>query len=251
MWFRQSDSLHPPLTASLICHGILPGPACGFTIDWTCQGMVLSFGGNADINKTTTCVLISRCLDILLSHPCREANGPSVVRAMQVGSISRKDNCMCKIPSQNCFKIVVGLQVGTQVIHTNALLYLGAATCFYGRVACSNAQTKPILVEVIDQQLLLSGSIIEGPTPLHLIVGSHSKDISFGLISSPRHPIILGLSWLETQKPMVDWRIPSIVLKCGLTKLAGAWKPMVAGSLQAGHKTNGSLVVILKSSHNF
>ena len=42
--------------------------------------------------------------------------------------------------------------------------------------------------------------------PLELIMGSHRKMIVFNLISSPRHHVILGLSWLVTHNPIVDWR---------------------------------------------
>ena len=55
-------------------------------------------------------------------------------------------------------------------------------------------KTKPIPVEVIDGLPLLLGAIIEETIPLELIMGSHRETITFDLDSSPRHPVIIGLS---------------------------------------------------------
>ena len=71
-------------------------------------------------------------------------------------------------------------------------------------------KTKPIPVKVINRQPLLSGVIIEETIPLELIIGSHREMIAFYLISSPRHLVILGLSWLVTHNPIVDWRRQSL-----------------------------------------
>ena len=43
------------------------------------------------------------------------------------------------------------------------------------------------------------------PYPLVLQVGPHHEVLTFYLISTPRHLIVLGLSWLETHNPTVDW----------------------------------------------
>ena len=63
---------------------------------------------------------------------------------------------------------------------------------------------KPIPVEVIE------GAITEATSPLILNVGSHLEEISFYLITSLRHPVILGLSWLEEHNPLADWHDLSI-----------------------------------------
>ena len=56
----------------------------------------------------------------------------------------------------------------------------------------------------------MSGAIIEETNPLELIVGSHREKIVLNLMSSPQHPVILGLLWLVTHNPIVDWRTQSI-----------------------------------------
>jgi hypothetical protein len=64
---------------------------------------------------------------------------------------------------------------------------------------------KPILVEAIDGPVLSSDAITQATIPLVLRVGSHQEELPFYLIASPRHPIVLGLTWLEAPNPTVDW----------------------------------------------
>jgi hypothetical protein len=52
--------------------------------------------------------------------------------------------------------------------------------------------TSPIPVEVIDGQALSSSAITDTTIPLRIHIGTHQEEISFNLIKSPRHPIILG-----------------------------------------------------------
>ena len=72
---------------------------------------------------------------------------------------------------------------------------------FYGRALWLDThsinkvvKTKPIPVEFIDGRPLLSGAIIEETIPIELIMEYYREMIAFDLISSPNHPVILGLS---------------------------------------------------------
>ena len=99
---------------------------------------------------------------------------------------------------------------------TKALLDFGATSCFIDimftrthNIPC-NKIIVPIPVEVIDGQTLSCGAITHTTIALTLHIGPHQEEIIFNLITSPRHPIILGLSWLETHNPVVDWQSRSI-----------------------------------------
>ena len=70
--------------------------------------------------------------------------------------------------------------------------------------------SKPIPVEAIDGRMLSSGAVTEATVPLILQLGDHQEALMFYVITSPRHPVILGLSWLKAQNPLVDWRNHSI-----------------------------------------
>jgi hypothetical protein len=61
-------------------------------------------------------------------------------------------------------------------------------------------------VEVIDGRTIASGAITHETTPLELYIGKHIKKIVLNIISTPHHPIILGLLWLEAHNPIIDWR---------------------------------------------
>ena len=86
----------------------------------------------------------------------------------------------------------------------------GASTCFLDTsfVHAHNIPTvrtsQPISIEAIDGQVLSSGVVTEAMIPLVLQVGAHQEELTFYLITTPRHPIVLGLSWLETHNPTVD-----------------------------------------------
>ena len=126
--------------------------------------------------------------------------------------ISRRQHSLGSIagPSGN-FTVEVWLSFNSSSIQSVALLDSGASSCFID-VAFAQAHgvpvvclSKPIPVEAIDGRVLSSGAITQATIPLGLRVGSHQEELAFYLIASPRHPIVLGLTWLEAHNPIVDW----------------------------------------------
>jgi hypothetical protein len=67
-------------------------------------------------------------------------------------------------------------------------------------------KSTPVPVEVIDGRTITSGAITHETTPLELYIGKHTEKIVLNIISTPHHPIILGLPWLEAHNPIIDWR---------------------------------------------
>jgi len=61
-------------------------------------------------------------------------------------------------------------------------------------------------VEVIDGRTIASGAITHETTLLELYIGKHTEKIVLNIISTPHHPIIFGLPWLEAHNPIIDWR---------------------------------------------
>jgi hypothetical protein len=114
------------------------------------------------------------------------------------------------------FSLQVSLCFNSTSIHSHALLDSGASTCFIDKafVCAHNIPTirtsQPIPVEAIDGRALSSGAVTETTIPLVLQIGAHQEELTFYLIATPRHPIVLGLSWLETHNPTVDWCSRSI-----------------------------------------
>jgi len=65
-------------------------------------------------------------------------------------------------------------------------------------------KSTPVPVKVIDGRTIASGVITHETTPLELCIDNTEK-IIFNIISTPHHPIILGLPWLEAHNPIIDW----------------------------------------------
>ena len=87
----------------------------------------------------------------------------------------------------------------TQLTQSHALLDSGASTCFV-IIAFSRAhkiptvRIQPLPVKAIDRRVPSLGAVMEAILPLALEIGSHKEKITFFLIASPPHPVILGLS---------------------------------------------------------
>ena len=109
------------------------------------------------------------------------------------------------------FTLQVSLSFGSISINSHALLDSGASTCFIdiafvrGHKIPTICTTQPISVEAIDGRVLSSGAVTEATVPLVFQVGFHLEVLTLYLIATPRHLIFLGLSWLETHNPMVNW----------------------------------------------
>jgi citrate lyase alpha subunit len=54
-------------------------------------------------------------------------------------------------------------------------------------------KSTPVLVEVIDGRTIASGAITHETTPLELRISKHTEKIVLNIISTPHHPVILGL----------------------------------------------------------
>ena len=64
----------------------------------------------------------------------------------------------------------------------------------------------PVPVEVIDGQEISSGAVTQETQSLRMEYKDHAEELSFDIITSPHHPVILGLSCLQRHNPDIDWR---------------------------------------------
>jgi hypothetical protein len=55
----------------------------------------------------------------------------------------------------------------------------------------------PVAVGVIDGRPIASGDIVEESEPIRVVLGNLASVISFNIISSPEHSLVLGLPWFE------------------------------------------------------
>ena len=71
--------------------------------------------------------------------------------------------------------------------------------------AFRDLKTSPEQVFTVDGSPLTSGPVSEMTVPLGVIFGSHQESVSFDLINSPNHTVLLGLPWLVRHDPYINW----------------------------------------------
>jgi hypothetical protein len=112
-------------------------------------------------------------------------------------------------------------------------------------------------VEVIDGRTIASSAITHETTPLELRIGKHAEKIVLNIISTPHHPVILGLPWLQAHNLIIDWRFRTLTFstqRCTSqeleaqknTMLNPAKNPMVKNPKRVG--TNSNFVKFVLSS---
>ena len=122
-----------------------------------------------------------------------------------VGSISSKH-------VSRVFSALVQVRTPSCQLQVQALLDTGANSCFMDRDFAQKHQISlhtlpcPVSVVVIDGRPIASGKIFEESEPIHILLGDLGCVVSFNIIRSPEHPIVLGLPWFELHNPRIDWR---------------------------------------------
>jgi len=61
-----------------------------------------------------------------------------------------------------------------------------------------------IPIKVIDKYSLFSRHVTHETNALEITIGSHISKMVLNVISSPKNPIIIGLSWLALHTPQMD-----------------------------------------------
>ena len=106
--------------------------------------------------------------------------------------------------STDDFSFPVSIHFKSNSIDPLALLNSGETTCFMDETFVHKHKfpvvqlPKPIPVKAMDGRMLSSGAVTKATVPLLLQLGDHQEVLTFYVITSPRHPIILslGFSWL-------------------------------------------------------
>jgi hypothetical protein len=91
------------------------------------------------------------------------------------------------------------IRIPEEIPQVLALVDSGATSSFIHQtfVAQHNIpvvkKSTPVPVEVIDGRSIASGAITRETAPLELCIGKHTEKIILNIISTPHHPVILGL----------------------------------------------------------
>ncbi len=123
-----------------------------------------------------------------------------------------KGSCSGVGPSPNFTQHVDIIHIPEKIPQVLALVDFDATSSFVDQtfVAQHNIhvvkKSTLVPVEVIDGRTIAFGVFTHETTPLELHIGKHTEKIVPNIISTPHHPVILGLPWLEAHNPIIDWR---------------------------------------------
>ncbi len=123
-----------------------------------------------------------------------------------------KGSCSAVGPSPSFTQYVDIIRILEDIPQVSALVDFGNTSSFIDQtfIAQHNIpmvkKLTPIPVEVIDGRTIASGAITHETSLLELCIGKHTEKIILNIISTPHHPIILGLPWLEAHNLIIDWQ---------------------------------------------
>jgi len=148
---------------------------------WTmCSTHHLCYQSTTKGVEKQTCPILIKTARLNLDASCNE-NGPSLFLNPTPRLIIVKCNKLVTIEAQTFFDS-------------------NASTCFMDKELVRQyklvlmEKNTPVSIEVIDGQSLSLRLIIHKTKPLDVTIGSHTNKVVFNVISSPRNPIIIGLS---------------------------------------------------------
>ncbi len=122
-----------------------------------------------------------------------------------------KGSCSAIGPSPSFIQHVDIIRIPEEIPQVSALVDSDTTSSFINQtfVAQHNIlmvkKSTLVSVEVIDGRTIASSAITHETTPLELCIGKHVEKIVLNIISTPHHPVILGLPWLEAHNPIIDW----------------------------------------------
>ncbi len=159
-----------------------------------CQTSSISYGNSPRVGKQEHLVTVGAVrLDLTQHHLC-------------------KGSCSAVGPNPGFTQYVDIIRIPGDIPQVSALVDFSATSSFIDQtfVVQHNIpvikKSTPISIEVIDGRTIVSGAITHKTTPLELCIGKHTEKIVLNIISTPHHPIILGLPWLEAQNLIIDWQ---------------------------------------------
>lgn len=123
--------------------------------------------------------------------------------------------------SRECITVETVLKWGSRTVPVLALIDCGATSDFIDSAFVRlhsiplRAKSHPIEVTVADGRPLVGGGVSHETIQLTATTcAEFSHRMSFNVIASPNHAVILGMPWLEKQNPDIDWELRRIRPRC-------------------------------------
>ncbi len=110
-----------------------------------------------------------------------------------------KGSCSAVGPNPSFTQHVDIVCIPEEIPQVSALVDSGATSSFIDQTFVTQhnihvvKKSTLVLMEVIDGKTITSSAITHETTPLELRIGKHAEKIVLNIISTPHHPVILGL----------------------------------------------------------
>uniref|UniRef100_A0A8C5PY86 ribonuclease H n=1 Tax=Leptobrachium leishanense TaxID=445787 RepID=A0A8C5PY86_9ANUR len=108
--------------------------------------------------------------------------------------------------------IPVILQWEDRSVNVSAIIDSGASNNFFDLTLATSLaiptrlKKTPTPLQMVDGSTLRTGPITHETTPLLLLIGTkHQERLQWDIVPSPLFPLVLGLPWLRTHNPSIDW----------------------------------------------
>lgn len=116
------------------------------------------------------------------------------------------------VPSTSSYlSVSLSLQWGSRDLQITAIIDSGASGCFIDQTLVRShhlpmqLKSRPLSLFVVDGTPIKTGPVLHETGPICLLLGHHKETINLDIVPSPIFPLILGLPWLRTHNPMIDW----------------------------------------------
>ena len=113
-----------------------------------------------------------------------------------------------------CMKVQVKILAGIVTAETKAMIDSGATNNFINEsfIKQNFIKTKPkstpLTVKDIAGRKL---GMVDKQVTLKIRMANHEEEITLNVIGTGKHPVVLGLPWLKTHNPTIDWRENRII----------------------------------------
>ncbi len=106
-----------------------------------------------------------------------------------------------------------------------------------------------IPIQGLDGKPLLKGSISHVAT-FNIRIGDHTEVKTFGIVKMP-WDLLLGVDWLQTHNPVINWKSSSICFSCCDSGCLGAqFTTLASATLAPGSLDSESINIAILSAHD-
>src|SRR6202161_2438301 len=113
-----------------------------------------------------------------------------------------------------CMKVQVKILAGIVTAETTAMIDSGATNNFINEsfIKKNFIRTKPKQIPLTVKDIAgRKLGMVDKQVTVKIRMANHEEEITLNIIRTGKHPVVLGLPWLKTHNPTIDWRENRII----------------------------------------